>query len=97
MSYYLFFFFFSSRRRHTRLVSDWSSDVCSSDLKCPRLLHLSREAGSRLIAAAPVSTGSLREPSGSQTLFPAWSLSPTEGSPHFHNRSVAATPPRPAQ
>src|SRR5258706_15584006 len=27
-----FFFFFSSRRRHTRLVSDWSSDVCSSDL-----------------------------------------------------------------
>src|SRR5258706_224958 len=28
----LLFFFFSSRRRHTRLVSDWSSDVCSSDL-----------------------------------------------------------------
>jgi len=28
-----FAFFFSSRRRHTRLVSDWSSDVCSSDLK----------------------------------------------------------------
>src|SRR5262249_58454609 len=28
----IFFFFFSSRRRHTRLVSDWSSDVCSSDL-----------------------------------------------------------------
>src|SRR3989339_100154 len=26
-------FFFSSRRRHTRLVSDWSSDVCSSDIR----------------------------------------------------------------
>src|SRR5258706_644372 len=25
-------FFFSSRRRNTRLVSDWSSDVCYSDL-----------------------------------------------------------------
>src|SRR5262245_63717826 len=25
-------FFFSSRRRHTRCLSDWSSDVCSSDL-----------------------------------------------------------------
>src|SRR3989339_900060 len=25
-------FFCSSRSRHTRLVSDWSSDVCSSDL-----------------------------------------------------------------
>src|SRR5260370_39811327 len=26
-------FFFSSRRRHTRFKCDWSSDVCSSDLK----------------------------------------------------------------
>src|SRR2546429_7183145 len=26
-------FFFSSRRRHTRCSRDWSSDVCSSDLK----------------------------------------------------------------
>src|SRR5207249_7745847 len=25
--------FFSSRRRHTRSKRDWSSDVCSSDLK----------------------------------------------------------------
>src|SRR3712207_6208671 len=29
--YYVFFF--SSRRRHTRYWRDWSSDVCSSDLK----------------------------------------------------------------
>src|SRR5437016_6990914 len=33
-----FFFFFSSRRRHTRLVSDWSSDVCSSDLCWAKLM-----------------------------------------------------------
>src|SRR5690349_23905672 len=26
-------FFFSSRRRHTRSLHDWSSDVCSSDLR----------------------------------------------------------------
>src|SRR5690606_40743298 len=26
-------FFFSSRRRHTRFSRDWSSDVCSSDLR----------------------------------------------------------------
>src|SRR5947199_3660431 len=33
-SYFFFsFFFFSSRRRHTRCLSDWSSDVCSSDLE----------------------------------------------------------------
>src|SRR2546427_6530709 len=33
MSRSLGFFFFSSRRRHTRFDCDWSSDVCSSDLK----------------------------------------------------------------
>src|SRR3712207_7741607 len=27
------FIFFSSRRRHTRYWRDWSSDVCSSDLR----------------------------------------------------------------
>src|SRR5437016_14676573 len=32
MRFQVVVFFFSSRRRHTRLVSDWSSDVCSSDL-----------------------------------------------------------------
>ena len=30
--FFFSFFFFSSRRRHTRFTSDWSSDVCSSDL-----------------------------------------------------------------
>src|ERR1039458_229423 len=29
--------FFSSRRRHRRCLSDWSSDVCSSDLDSSRL------------------------------------------------------------
>src|SRR5437899_6999168 len=30
---FILLFFFSSRRRHTRCLSDWSSDVCSSDLR----------------------------------------------------------------
>ena len=34
------FFFFSSRRRHTRLVRDWSSDVCSSDLQRPSVVAM---------------------------------------------------------
>src|SRR5207247_8346218 len=33
----VFFFFFSSRRRHTRSTRDWSSDVCSSDLRQPHV------------------------------------------------------------
>src|SRR5690348_17978988 len=39
---FFFFFFFSSRRRHTRWTGDWSSDVCSSDLRS--LLALRRRA-----------------------------------------------------
>src|SRR2546422_6203146 len=33
MHHLFLFFFFSSRRRHTRCSRDWSSDVCSSDLR----------------------------------------------------------------
>src|SRR5438093_2605324 len=40
---FFLFFFFSSRRRHTRLVSDWSSDVCSSDLIGPSPLRVLME------------------------------------------------------
>src|SRR6266516_7169618 len=43
-----FFFFFSSRRRHTRSYGDWSSDVCSSDLRgvvCKRDRILVRACG----------------------------------------------------
>src|SRR5947199_2436626 len=39
---YRVFFFFSSRRRHTRCLSDWSSDVCSSDLEFPGDCRLHR-------------------------------------------------------
>src|SRR5437899_9491560 len=35
-----YIFFFSSRRRHTRCLSDWSSDVCSSDLKMLGIKYL---------------------------------------------------------
>src|SRR3712207_1744814 len=37
---FIFVFFFSSRRRHTRYWRDWSSDVCSSDLR-----HANRHDG----------------------------------------------------
>src|SRR5258706_11847230 len=46
---FIHFFFFSSRRRHTRLVSDWSSDVCSSDLASAP--SLSRERGFSIASA----------------------------------------------
>src|SRR5205814_5178362 len=37
--------FFSSRRRHTRCLSDWSSDVCSSDLAGFLIGHATNEPG----------------------------------------------------
>src|SRR2546430_5795432 len=46
-----FSFFFSSRRRHTRFDCDWSSDVCSSDLR--RTTAASRRSADRRCAAAP--------------------------------------------
>src|SRR5699024_5292363 len=45
-------FFFSSRRRHTRSKRDWSSDVCSSDLRDQReqpTLVLLGAVGARLV------------------------------------------------
>src|SRR5207248_7307278 len=33
------FIFFSSRRRHTKSYGDWSSDVCSSDLRPASLIY----------------------------------------------------------
>src|SRR5438067_9893029 len=45
-----FFFFFSSRRRHTRSKRDWSSDVCSSDLRLQRLGCSDRTAGTEAAA-----------------------------------------------
>src|SRR2546430_5811046 len=50
-------FFFSSRRRHTRFDCDWSSDVCSSELR--RIAALSLLAVLLLLAAAtgPVGIG----------------------------------------
>src|SRR5207247_8451513 len=37
-----------SRRRHTRSTRDWSSDVCSSDLK-ERVTEYAAEFGSKLV------------------------------------------------
>src|SRR5205814_7046430 len=50
--FYFFFFFFSSRRRHTRCLSDWSSDVCSSDLA----IRSMSDAGSRWVGVCASSS-----------------------------------------
>src|SRR5437899_11289419 len=52
----IYVFFFSSRRRHTRCLSDWSSDVCSSDLTVGFSTHaaiLSKQTGHHSSTGAP--------------------------------------------
>src|SRR5256886_4761293 len=44
------FFFFSSRRRHTRFDCDWSSDVCSSDLRS--VVSVAPESPARMLNSA---------------------------------------------
>src|SRR5882762_132758 len=60
-------FFFSSRRRHTRFKCDWSSDVCSSDLRVLALIGLVvlwealARAGAVPVLFLPSPVGVLRE------------------------------------
>src|SRR5690349_24868378 len=72
-------FVFSSRRRHTRSLRDWSSDVCSSDL---RSLEENRELRRDHIAAFGERRRGLeqrRPPESAETL--------DEPAPRLHRRS----------
>src|SRR5437899_5400653 len=69
-------FFFSSRRRHTRCLSDWSSDVCSSDLGIDEIAAAERDVARGRIPERPfvlVAQQSLfdetRAPRGQHTLW----------------------------
>src|SRR5205814_5332863 len=71
-------FFFSSRRRHTRCLSDWSSDVCSSDLGDVLLDHRPRRGIGRHVIdraaahepdLAPVAQGLAVFGAGAHQLF----------------------------
>src|SRR5438045_9489439 len=61
-------FFFSSRRRHTICLSDWSSDVCSSDLKSDRSHNHGQkeQVGSRGVFGPEEQSKNLRSCEGSQ-------------------------------
>src|SRR5205814_7654285 len=72
---HMFFFFFSSRRRHTRCLSDWSSDVCSSDLTVVTLLLGSGflDIVQRARVAQPVAIRAL-EAAGAYRLLRLWEI-----------------------
>src|SRR5262249_56545523 len=59
-------FFFSRRRRHTRLVSDWSSDVCSSNLVSFGLVSIPVKLYSATEASKAISFNLLHKTCGSR-------------------------------
>src|ERR1035438_1615679 len=93
--------FFSSRRRHTRCLSDWSSDVCSSDLNT-RVPRNPESTESRPAWPLPLwhphpqngieRTPSLRRGWCAQTTPAPWSRCPS-GTDWLHPEMPAETEP----
>src|SRR5256885_8124016 len=75
-------FFFSSRRRHTRLQGDWSSDVCSSDLRDRRPRSCWCRSSRRRACSTSNRRGSFRR----RHHRSPWDCSPhpDSSSPYFH-------------
>src|SRR5258706_5560301 len=74
-------FFFSSRRRHTRLVSDWSSDVCSSDLTPHACAEIARCLGAGMVGIKLAASRRATDP----LLDPICELARERGVPVLHH------------
>src|SRR3546814_14057865 len=56
--FFFLFFFFKQKTAYEMRISDWSSDVCSSDLRAAAgLRHLLRRAARRALRPAPSGAG----------------------------------------
>src|SRR5207248_8676262 len=85
-------FFFSSRRRHTRSYGDWSSDVCSSDLRTRsphHRHHLTRPSLKAHIPQHPA-TQLIGKPHPIKHHMPSHPLGPhrTRRIHHLHRRKI---------
>src|SRR3546814_2660679 len=64
MSYYSCFFFFKQKTAYEMRISDWSSDVCSSDLDHRRAAVIAESDSARRAAAAVDHHHPVRGPHG---------------------------------
>src|SRR3546814_19838508 len=79
------FFFFKQKTAYDRRTSDWSSDVCSSDLSLPRHGHSSHDGASTSAYALLSSTS---ENSASTTSSSAFGASPPGAAARSEERRV---------
>ena len=87
-----FVFFFSSRRRHTRLVRDWSSDVCSSDLAAGEA-----QPEATVAQEAPPPEEGRATKSGAKRKTQAKTDDAGEKKTHLRNKAKAQAPKRQAK
>src|SRR5688500_6421139 len=85
-------FFFSGRRRHTRLQGDWSSDVCSSDLRPAGRARAAARRAADIRRGGGVSTiKDIARRAGVSTATVSYVLNGTRTvSPERHQRVLAA-------
>src|SRR2546430_11495966 len=88
-----FVFFFSSRRRHTRFDCDWSSDVCSSDLRPNDLRpqHQLTPMDVRVVATDPLRAASER-PDGSKLTVTVVPVIEPEDAADYKNTDLLTDP-----
>src|SRR3546814_3230666 len=72
----LFFFFFNQKTAYEMRISDWSSDVCSSDLRTGQAKRLQRIGKARSAISAQVIVG--------------WRFHIGSARPHRHGRQADA-------
>src|SRR3546814_919479 len=96
---FYFFFFFKQKTAYEMRISDWSSDVCSSDLCCSRSTGVIPDPEKPGTSWPPITTrhfsrgASARAPLPSRTARPLDSSSRAGGSTSAKRRlSVTATP-----
>src|SRR3546814_2419079 len=97
MFYFFFFFFFKQKTAYDMCISDWSSDVCSSDLLFRNLKHcrINPPARGSEKTSARVGTGSLFIPAQNKQSRPLHSHRP-EPSSRRKNYEDSAQPQPPA-
>src|SRR3546814_2450806 len=59
--YYLFFFFFKQKTAYEMRISDWSSDVCSSDLRYAQTRIIAERQDRRVAQASDVAPTRLEQ------------------------------------